>query len=552
MARISAHARRILARYVIPFCIIFGVVGLAGYLFEAKPCTKPITRDVVRDIDLAQGKSYYLWYNISESAILESQTLHVSFTVGGDGTIDFYVMSDSQYERWENGSKASGIFEEKAKNSDDSFFVPPNYGKYYLVLDNTPYNLSKSVAFRCTWIAVADLVDYSESFIWLVLSVISLVAAAALNMLSGNPIGTSLRKLLEYACPKRAKEIRQTESLKVRINGSLRLFWIFVCLLAVIMMTLSIHNVLINIPFFQSFPELVPMSTDVLIRIFLYYILGLWFLAALFLFWEWVYGFLDDVQVWYLVDRKNLQWNAKLSITSYNIMKRMLLSTTSIACYALAGIFLAAGCLVPEFRFPLLAIGTLVFSIPVSRAEFISFRKACEIQKVKWRTELKRGRPFTINEVVIAILMVPMFLTTLSLLFPMVLNILDAIVVNSFSGPRFQAFFYSELNPRKQFSIALGLITADAVILSSVLFLLIIFATEYLMPQIAKRTTRREKVKLLATPTIAFLMAFMTCEVYTRFVEVAYATRPEWSLVISLVAFAVTYLAGMAYEEAIK
>jgi hypothetical protein len=529
--------------------MILTIVGFAGYLFRAKPCTQIITRNFISNIDLGNSKSYYIWYDISKSAILRSQTLHVSFTVARNELIDFYLMSDSQYNDWENGSNASGIIEERAKNSDDSFFTPLNYGKYYLVLDNTPYNLSKSVALRCTWIAVADMVAYGESYIWLVLSLISLTTVAALNMLLGNPIGKSLNELLERACLKRAKAIRQTEDLKLRINDSLRFFWIFVGLTTVIIIALLIYNILINISFFQDFPELVPMSADVLIRVFSYYALGLSFIAVLFLFIEWLYGFLDDVQVWYLVDKRGLQWNAKLNVTNRGIFIRMLLSTASIAFYVFAGIFLAIGSLLPNLRFPLLAIGTLIVSIPFSRAAFISFRKACETQGLKWRIELKRSKPFMINGVVMTILLIPIFLSTLSLLFPMVLSILDAIVINSFPGPRFPAFFYSELDPRRQFSSIVGLVTADAVILSSILFLLVFCVTEYLMPLMAKRITGKRKVKLLATPIIVFLMAFVTCEVYTRFVDVAYAARPEWSVMISLVAFVVTYLIGMAYEE---
>jgi hypothetical protein len=531
--------------------MILAVVGYAGYLFGAKPVTQTITRNFASTIDLANGKSYYIWYNISNSRILKNQTLHASFTVMDNGKIDFYVMSDFQYNEWKNGANASGLVEERAKNSGDTVFAPLNYGIYYLILDNSHYNVSELVTFRCAWIATADSVNYSDSYVWLGFSGVSLCAVAALNMLLDNPIRKSPSKLLRGASLKQANSVRHAEDLKLRIDDSLRFFWTFLALMLVVIIVLFIRNILINISFFQDFPELFPMSLDMLLRIFSYYGLGLLFIAALFLFFEWLYGFLDDVQVWYL-SKRGLEWNADLNLRSHEILISMLFTTTSIVSYVFAGVFLIVGVYVPNLRFPLVAIGTLIVSIPFCRAAFASFCQACEAQGLKWRKELRRSKPFTINGVVIAILLFPIFLLSLSLIFPIVLNILDAIIINSFPRPVFQSFFHNELDPRRQFSGALAVVTAYAVIPSSLLFLLVFCATQYLMPQMTKRISRRRKVKLLATPVIAALMAFATCEVYTRFVEVAYSSGPEWSIVISLVAFAVTYLIGVAYEEATK
>jgi hypothetical protein len=539
-----------LGHYAALLGIILAFVGLAGYLTTAKPSTGPITRGLADNITLQKGRSWDIWYSFSNSSVLLNQTLDVSFIVGSGGVVDFYIMSNSQYQNWKNGSVATGVLVETGRNFENSSFVPTAYGKYYLVLDNTPYNTSKSIAYRYTWIAKAALVDYSESFDWLFLSIAGISVSITLNLLTGNPINTSLKRLLEYACPKRAKKIRGTEDIRTRTNNSLKLFWIYVTAVAALIIATLIFMLIKNISFLQDFPEMTPMTVDVMVRLSVYYSLAFAFMGTLLLFFQWLSGFLDDVQVWYLVDRKGLHWNKELNQESYSIMKRMLLSRGSVLCYALFTVIFAAAFLVPNLRFPLLAVGVLVASVPVSRAVSLSFRGACKTLKLKWRTELKRSRPFTINGVLISILLIPVVLSALAWILPPMFSVLDSVAINSFAGPRFQQYFYAEINPREQLSEILGPITGDAVILSSLLFLMILAAAEYIMPRIAKELTTKRKLRRLATPTIAFLMAFVTCEAYTRYVEAAYTSRPELSIFVSLVAFAVSYLAGMAYEEA--
>ena len=108
---LSRRTKKILGYVVSVLCLPLLVFSLVEYLFTAFPTVQFISRHYTRDVYLEKGNSFYIWYNLSESAIILNQTLHIIFTVASDRVVDFYVMSNSQFEEWENVSIAMGIME---------------------------------------------------------------------------------------------------------------------------------------------------------------------------------------------------------------------------------------------------------------------------------------------------------------------------------------------------------------------------------------------------------------------------------------------------------
>lgn len=552
MPALSQRVKRHLCILIIALCTILIPLGLIEYMLTARACVGTAQREFIRDLYLVRGDSYHIWYNITQPNIILNQSLHIIFEVRNDGLIDFFVLSDSQFEEWKNGSLAVSILEARHRNLGNFIFTPSTEGLYYLVLDNSQYNTSKSIRFDSIWEADMALVDYSESYIWLALSLIGLFTIMIVNFLSGNPINVALKKLLRSSSPKKVKEIRGNEYLEIRINHTLKIFWLFFGLTtAIAFIFVFVVNLVRNYSFFQNFPEIVPMGIDITLRVALYYFFGFTYVSLLILLWLWLAGFLDDLQLLYLTKVKNLKWNPELTMQNYRILKSMLISPVSIASYIVALVFFIAGYLLYQIRFALFAGGTLVISIPLSRATFLSFRKACRSLKLKWRNQLRRAKPFEINGVVIAIWMIPLLLSMLSVSFPIILNILEISTINSFPGPRFREFFYAELDPRENFFRALELVTGEAVIFGSLLFLMVTFSTYYILPQISRPLSTKRKLRSLLTPLIAASMAFVTSEVYIMWIESAIANRQECALIISVIAFSATYLAGKAYEEAV-
>jgi len=128
-----------------------------------------------------------------------NQSLQITFEVIDEEVIDFYVMSNSSYEEWKNWSIATGIVEIQATNHEDSEFIPPKEDRYYIVLDNKPYNSSKTINVQTMWTATLSTVNYSQAFNWLKVSVISLVFLIIGSFLSKNPIGSFLGRVNEFA-----------------------------------------------------------------------------------------------------------------------------------------------------------------------------------------------------------------------------------------------------------------------------------------------------------------------------------------------------------------
>lgn len=529
------------------------VVSLVMYLFTARLYVGYIERDFVRHVNIPQGKPYYVWYNMSRSPILLNQTLNVSFEIAGEKIVDFYIMSNSQYEEWMNGSTPTGILEMRVANLQNFVFTPPTEGRYYLILDNTPYNSSKSAYFQSIWTAAVTLVDYSEAFKWLMTSFISLVLTITGNVLSNNIISFTFKKALNFAFPKEIKRIRGSEIIRIRAELNSRFFWMILGLLTIVAFGAIMIAVVRNLPFVtESFPELFPEFVDIHTRLFLYCFAGVGFLSILGLFVVLLFSFLDDLDLWYFVKVKKLHWNPNLRVRSFYFFRRMLFSIDSIGCYVAALALLITGYFLVEFRFGLLVASIFIFTVPVSRSSFRSFRRACKELDLEWRIELKHDLPFAINGVVIGIWMIPLFVTVLRVTSPMALDIIDFFVIDSFPLQRFQEYFYGELNPRGSLMEGINILSSDALLFGSVLFLLAIVLIHYVMPEISRKTPIKSRIKSLLTPMVAAFLAFALNEIYASLIGSAFTVRGGLSLLISLIAFGATYMSERAFEEAMK
>jgi hypothetical protein len=547
------RSAKTIGRILIILCLPLLAVSLVGYLFSAHPYAGYISREYSRDVNISQGKSFYIWYNLSQSPIIINQSLSVSFEVRSEEVIDFYVMSNSQYEDWENGSSAAGILEERATNSQNLVFSPTEEGKYYLVLDNSPYNSSVSAQFQSTWTAALTLIDYNEAFSWLMISFLCVVLLITVNFLSGNPISFATRKILDSACLKKVKAIRKDEDIRTRSKLNSKLFWVTFGLLTSAVSIALLVSAIRNLSFVtQGFPELFSMFFDVHARLFLYCFASVAFYSIFSLFWMWLFGFLDDLNLWYFAKIKKFPWNPDLSVRSFRFFLRMIVSIRSIAYY-LAGLTLfVVGYFLSEFRLALFVAAIFVFSIPISSSVFQSFRRACKALHLKWRTELRHEMPFTNNGIMIAIWMVPAFLLVARILSPAVLDIAEFFTIKSCPLARFQEYFYSELDPRASLSEGISVLTSDMLLYNSLFFLLIMIFSMYFLPTMSKRLAIRSRLKSLIIALIAAFLAFFTDEIYTSLIESAYRGRQELSLFIAAIAFGATYVSARAFEEAVK
>lgn len=549
----KSRSARILSYILIISCLALMVISLSGYLFTAHPYAGYIRRHYSRDVSISPGKSFYIWYNLSQSPIILNQSLGVSFEVQSPGVVDFYVMSNSQYEDWENGSRAAGILETRTTNSQDLVFMPTEEGKYYLVLDNTPYSSSVSAQFQSTWTAALTLVDYREAFRWLTVSLICTALLITVNFLSGNPVSSAIRKILDSACLKEIKDIRRDEDIRTRTNTSSKLFWVTFGLLTSAVLIALLASAIRNLSFVtQSFPELFPMFVDIYARLFFYCFASVVFFSIFFLSWMWFFGFLEDLNLWYFAKIKNLPWNPEIPVRSFRFFLRMIVSIRSAGYYAAGLILFVTGYFLSEFRFALYVAAIFIFSVPISSSVFRSFRKACKELHLRWRTELRHEMPFTNNVIMIAIWMIPAFLWTLRILSPVVLDIGERFAVDSFPLARFQEYFYSELNPRASLDEGIRVLTSDFLLYTTLFFLLTMILSMYFLPAMSKRLTLRSKLKsLMIAMTVAFL-AFLTDEIYTSLVESSYGGREDLSLFIAAIAFGATYVSSRAFEEAAR
>lgn len=549
------HAKKILGYVLIVLCIPLLISSIMGYLFTAHPFIGSIEKEFVDDVSLAQGKFFHIWYNLSHAhaSIIVNLTLRISFEVRYDEVIDFYVMSDSQYEQWGNGSTAIGILEKRGTSGENLVFIPTTEGRYYLVLDNTQYNVSKLIHFQSTWTAAVHLVEYSEAFNWLTISVISLVLLTIGSVLSANPIAVALRNLLDLSSLRDVKNIRGLEYIKIRDKQHLKFFWVTLGLLTMAVSITIGTTTVRNLPYAQEdFPEVFPLFLDIHIRLFLYCFVWVVFFSLLGFVWGRLFDFLDDLDLWYFVKIKKLRWNPDLRVHSFYIFRRMLISIESVGYYIVGLIMFATGYFLMEFRFAFFVAGTFVLSVPVSRSIFRSFREACKDLKLRWRNELKSAMPFALNEVVIAIWVIPLFLLALRILFPAVLDIAEFFTINSLPQQRFQEYFYSKLDPTINLIDGIEVLTSNVVVFTSLFFALILVITYYFMPLISRKVTRKRKLKSLIAPIVAASLSFAMNEIYMEWVSAAYVGGEEWSLFISFIAFGATYLIGRAYEEAMK
>jgi hypothetical protein len=549
----KSRSAQILSYILIISCLSLLAISLSEYLFTAHPYAGYISRHYSRDVNISQGRSFYIWYNLSQSPIILNQSLSVSFEVRSLRVVDFYVMSNSQYEDWKNGSRAAGILEARTTNSQDLVFMPPEEGKYYLVLDNTPYNSSVSAQFQSTWAAALTLIDYSEAFSWLMISFICAALLITVNFLSGNPISSAIRNILDSACLKEIKDIRRDEDIRTRTNTTSKFFWVTFGLLTSAVFVALLASAVRNLSFVtQSFPELSPMFVDVYARLFLYFFALVVFFSIFSLFWMWLFGFLEDLNLWYFAKIKKLPWNPEIPVRSFRFFLRMIVSIRSVGYYVAGLILFVTGYFLSEFRFALYVAAIFVFSVPISSSVFRSFRKACKELHLRWRTELRHEMPLTNNVIMIAIWMIPAFLWALRILSPVVLDIMGFFTVGSFPLARFQEYFYSELNPRASLSEVIRVLTSDFLLYTTLFFLLTMILSMYFLPVMSKRLTIRSKFKsLMIAMTVAFF-AFLTDEIYTSLIESAYSGREDLSLFIAAVAFGATYISARAFEEAAK
>jgi hypothetical protein len=539
--------------FLVILCLPLLVFSIIGYLFTTRPYVGHIDREYARDVTILQGKSFYIWYDLIPSPIILNQTLNILFEVTDNEVIDFYLMSDSQWQNWNNGSAATGMVEAHVTESENILFLPPTDGKYYLVLDNTLYNSSKLTHFQSIWTATLRMVDYSVAFNWLTISFISLGLLITGNLLSRNVIGLGLRKALGLTYPKEVKQLRGAEVVKIRNEQNSKLFWIAFGLLTIAVFIAIMMSVIRNLPFAtENFPELFAAFIDVHIRLFLYLFSTIAFLSILVLFIMTVLNFLQDINLLYFVKIKKLPWNAELSARSFYIFLRMLISVESVLYYIAGLILCVAGYFLVQFRFPLFITGIFVFSIPASRSGFQSYRRACKELNLKWKRELKHDLPFALNDVVIMTWTIPLFLLVLRATSPLVLDIAGFFTIDSLPLQRFQEYFYSELDPRRNLIEGINVLTSDFILFSSLFFLLVVILAYYFLPAMSKKLKIERKVKMLIAPLIVAFLTFAMSEAYAIMIGPAYIGREGWSLFISLIAFGTAYLAEKAFEEAVK
>ena len=544
--------KKILGCLLVIFCMPLLIFSIIEYLFTSYPCVESIERPYVRHVYLQEEESFHVSYSISEAEIYVNQSLQVQVEVTGDEVIDFYIMSNSQYEDWKNGSVARGILELPEVNHEDLVFIPSAEDRYYLVLDNTSYNASKSIRFQSVWIVFVHLVNYGEAFWWLKIALVNLVLLLIGSFLSNNPINLALKKLQGFALLKEIRNVKGQENIDASIKASLKFFWLTLGILTAIAFVGIVRAFANSYYGLQIFPELFPIVTDILIRLFLYYYSVFIWMSLFLLFWMWLFDFIDGLDVLYFVRVKKLQWNPELRLKAFQNMRKELLSLKHAVYYIFASVLLIVGCFLMEFRFPLLIGSIFVFSVVASQAAFRSFRKSCSELDMKWTEELKHDMPFAVNGVLIAVFCIPLFLLILRSTIPAVLDVSDMIIIKSFSGLRFKEYFYAEIDPRKSIFGLIGAVTADIILFSSLLFLFVIIMNYYILPQMHTKLTVRSKLKSLVTPAIAAFLAFATNEIYYVWMTPASAVRKEWSIIVSLIAFGTSYFAGRAYEEAMK
>lgn len=304
---LASQTKKSMGYIFVILCIPLLVLSIGGYAFTSYSSVEPIERDYARDVHLERGKYFSIWYSLSPlSQIFLNQSLQITFEVTDEEVIDFYVMSNSSYEEWKNGSIATGIVEIQATNHEDSEFIPPKDDKYYIVLDNKPYNSSKTIYLQTMWTATLSTVNYSQAFNWLKISVISLVLLIIGSFLSKNPIGSFLRKINEFAYLKEIRNVIGREEIKTNIDLHLKFFWFLLGVITAITFVAVAYPFSTGLPFLRDFPELFPMVADMFIRTFIYYYSGLIWISFLYLFWLWLGDFTNSLDVWYFVKVKNL------------------------------------------------------------------------------------------------------------------------------------------------------------------------------------------------------------------------------------------------------
>ena len=548
----SRFSKKSFGYIFVVLCVPLLFISIGGYLFSSYPLVEPIERDYVRNLHIERGDDFYVWYSFSESNIFKNQSLHITFDVADDNVIDFYVMSNSSFNEWKNGSMAKGTIELQGINHQDLTFEPPEYDRYYIVLDNNLYNSSKSVFLRSLWTSTLSTVNYNQSFTWLKISIISLVLLIIGSVLSKNPVNFLLRKT-QMAYSKEIKKVVGQKNIKDKVEFNLKFFWFVFVLITAIVIIGVVKSYTTAIPLLQDFPELSPMITDIFIRMFIYYGLISLFLSIIFFIFSWLIDVVDKIiNILYFVKVKGLRRNSELEIRASNILRKRLISSSPVPFYICTLLFFGAGLIMEQYRFPLVFISILIFSLGFSRVVISSIRQSCDELKLEWRTELKSDMPFAINSAVILIFFVPILLISIKMGFPFILDFLDCFIVNSFSGHFLPEIFSEILRPKASLVEGITRITSDAVIFSSLTFLSVFFIMFYLLPEIQRKLLTKSKLQHLVAPTIVAILAFCFNEIYYILTSSQNTGKEQWSILVSIIGFATAYLVGRAFEEAIK
>lgn len=547
--------RQILKKYtgiilLLTFLPLF-LFSLNRYLVEARSYVGSIQRDFSRNVYVRRNDSYYVWYNLSRTPAILNLSLYISFAVENNDNIDFFVMSSFQYQQWTNSSLKNGIIE-KFRTSNESFiFIPNKDDVYYLVIDNTNYNATKSVNLHTTWTAAMYMINYTDSFEWLRWMGISLFGLTLGSILSRNPLNRMLKGFLSSTTLRSVKAIRDSKDIEFRNKYEVRLFWFVLIVLLVFVIGILLYSFLKSLNYILiDFPEFSSEFIDIHIRLMVFYSLVFFSFSFLLFFWFRLTDFLFDLNLLYGTKFKKMSYNYSLDKRSFQYFLRMQFSQESIFLYGIAVVMLITGLLIVDYSFPLLVGNILVFSIPFNRSAFQSFRKACKELKIKWKSELKKEMPYTLNQIAISIWMIPLFLLFLRLVGLLVIHLAETVSIDTLPASQFQEYFSKELSPQGILVGTIDAATSNIAIFSILFFGLCFIAMYYAMPLFSRKIPIKRKFHLLIVPGVFAILAFILSEIYIRLFLLSYTVKEESSLFVSFVVFVATYLIQRACEEA--
>jgi len=174
------------------------------------------------------------YYTLNLSEFLINHTINIRLRTENNSRINLYIMNNTQFECWKNGSEPVGeVSKEKLQNAQLLFSPEDTWGWYYLVLLNSE-DINVNVHIEIFQTFLVKILNYEYAFAWLKIALLSAIPLFILPL----PLRVTLDNIMDWigykTLPRKYKNYAEEGVLAgKRLSFHVLLIIVgFVCLLA--------------------------------------------------------------------------------------------------------------------------------------------------------------------------------------------------------------------------------------------------------------------------------------------------------------------------------